>query len=382
MNRGLQRQVNPKITAVVILLVLVLVQFAWWRGLVSRTRPAGSGGPGGGGGPGPQPLRLVGREDVIVETLAGDVEPGDADGPGSAARFDGPTGLALDSQGHLYVADTRNHRIRKVGPTGKTTTLAGGEAGYADGPALQARFNAPCGVAVAPDGTVYVADTGNHRIRRIRDGQVTTLAGGAPGLADGQGAAARFNLPCALAWVPASPPYLLVADAGNRRVRRVELSGRVSGGNLLPGAPTAVAGGPPVGAAVPQAGIILIGAQPLRHVPIDRQGYSDQIKPDQLLLKHPVALCPAPKTSGEWFAADADYSAVFHIREGRAEILAGICEINRAHFGWKDDTGNRCGLGMLSGIVADGGGRVYVSDTTNNAIRRLTLTYWSAKREE
>src|SRR5436309_3443597 len=105
------------------MLTLIGVQWVWWRYLVYR--PPGkpgqmSGGPAGGG---PRQLVVVGRPDVIVSSLAGSMAPGDADGPGHAARFDRPTGLALDADGSLYVADTGNHRIRKVSPAGDTTTV-------------------------------------------------------------------------------------------------------------------------------------------------------------------------------------------------------------------------------------------------------------------
>jgi DNA-binding beta-propeller fold protein YncE len=109
-----------------------------------------------------------------VTTLAGAPEPGYADGQGAAARFNFPVGVAVDAEGNLYVADTANHRIRKITPDGKVTTLAGsGEPGDADGPAGEAQFRAPEGVAVGADGGdrggrfVIVADTGNHRICKI-----------------------------------------------------------------------------------------------------------------------------------------------------------------------------------------------------------------------
>jgi len=112
------QQVSPKVTAAVILIVLVVIQVAWWRGLVMK--PKSTGGPMGGGG-GPHlsgPPTLIGRKDVQVDTFAGAVEPGDADGPGHQARFDTPVGLAVDSQGSLYVADSRNNRIRRITPQG------------------------------------------------------------------------------------------------------------------------------------------------------------------------------------------------------------------------------------------------------------------------
>src|SRR5205085_149268 len=134
-----------------------------------------------------------------VTTIAGSAE-GDADGAGASVAFDTPSGLALDDAGNLYVADTGNNRIRKVAPDGQVTTIAGdGTAGYADGAATTARFNAPIGVAVTHEGRIYVADTYNDRIRLITPaGQVSTVAGaGQPGYADGAAAVALFDTPCA-----------------------------------------------------------------------------------------------------------------------------------------------------------------------------------------
>src|SRR2546421_12198339 len=105
-----KRQVDPRITGVAIILVLVIVQWFWWKGLVSKPklRPPGGGAPAAAAGGEPTTL---GREDVEVITIAGEPEPGDADGLGRDARFDGPSGLALDRDGNLVVADCRNHRI-------------------------------------------------------------------------------------------------------------------------------------------------------------------------------------------------------------------------------------------------------------------------------
>lgn len=163
-----------------------------------------------------------------VSTLAGG-EEGFRDGSGGEARFNTPSGLALDAAGNLYVADTGNHAIRKIGPDGKVSTLAGnGKPGFRDGPGAQAQFNGPIGVAVDAAGRVLVADTYNDRIRVITpDGQVSTLAGGdRPGLLDGAGAEARFDTPCGLA-VDAQG-VVWVADSRNDALRRITPDGRVS----------------------------------------------------------------------------------------------------------------------------------------------------------
>jgi len=168
------------------------------------------------------------RPDGSVATLAGGAE-GFRDGQGAAARFDTPSGLALDSTGNLYVADTGNHAIRKVTPEGLVTTLAGtGAPGYRDGPGAQAQFDGPMGVAVDGAGRVIVADAYNDRIRAIApDGQVTTLAGGAlPGDVDGAGAQARLDTPCAV--LVDSRGRIVVADTRNDALRAIDAAGNVT----------------------------------------------------------------------------------------------------------------------------------------------------------
>ena len=132
-----------------------------------------------------------------------------------AASFNTPSGLAIDKDGNLYVADTGNNSIRKVTPEGLVSTIAGdGTAGYADGPAAQARFNGPIGVAVDKNANVYVADTYNDRIRKISpDGQVTTV---------GQ---QQFDTPCGIAVMPDGS--LIVADTGNNQLRKMAPDGSI-----------------------------------------------------------------------------------------------------------------------------------------------------------
>lgn len=172
-------------------------------------------------------IRRIGS-DGVVTTLAGFSE-GFADGDGTAARFNTPSGVAVDRAGNVYVADTGNHAIRKITPLGAVSTMAGtGVAGFRDGAAAQAQFNGPIGVAVDAHGNVYVADTYNDRIRRIdTQGQVSTVAGGErPGNIDGAGAEARFDTPTALA-VDADG-ILWVADTCNNTIRRIGPDGTVT----------------------------------------------------------------------------------------------------------------------------------------------------------
>ena len=167
--------------------------------------------------------------DGTVTTFAGGSE-GFADGTATAASFNTPSGLALSKDGTVFVADTGNNRIRKITPEGKVSTIAGdGTAGYADGPAAQAKFNGPIGIAVDPRGNIFVADTYNDRIRLITtDGQVSTVAGhGTPGYADGDRNVALFDSPCGII-TNANDGSLIVADTGNDRLRKITSEGNVT----------------------------------------------------------------------------------------------------------------------------------------------------------
>ncbi len=176
--------------------------------------------------PGPVPTALGWA--AQIDRVAGDGVGGVVDGPAAQARFGDPYGLALDAQGVLYIADGGNdNRIRRLHPDGRVDTLAGQGEGWRDGPALQARFHTPSGLAVDAAGNVFVADTGNHVIRRIaRDGTVSTLAGdGTRGFADGAAAQARFDAPMGVA--VAADGRVFVADTYNDRIRVIDLDGQV-----------------------------------------------------------------------------------------------------------------------------------------------------------
>ncbi|MDB5012923.1 MAG: hypothetical protein JWQ25_1125, partial [Daejeonella sp.] len=138
----------------------------------------------------------------IVSTLAGSGSAGFADGVGTAASFSNPKGLAVDSAGNVYVADAVNNRIRKITSEGVVTTLAGNSAsGFIDGLGNQASFYNPSAIALDAKGNLYVADEKNHAVRKISpSGEVNTLAGnGSSGSVNGNGAEASFNYPSGIA---------------------------------------------------------------------------------------------------------------------------------------------------------------------------------------
>jgi sugar lactone lactonase YvrE len=175
----------------------------------------------------------------LVSTLAGQLGvPGSADETGAQARFDSPCGITLDLNGNLFVSDTGNHTIRKITPGGVVNTIAGtaGQAGFANEVGPAARFNSPLGLAVATNGMIYVADCGNHVVRAISgSGSVTTLAGNPEnwGSENGSGTNARFNGPVGL--VLDDLGTLFVADSNNHIIRKITPDGAVSTWAGVPG---------------------------------------------------------------------------------------------------------------------------------------------------
>lgn len=275
----------------------------------------------------------------IVTTLAGIggfMGEGSSDGPGSTARFSYPNSVAVDGAGNVYVADVGNFTIRKIMPDGVVTTFAGtaGSRGLVDSTGSNARFYSPNGVAVGGSDTVYVADSVNSAIRKITPAaQVTTLAGGGSGgrgTADGVGSAARFNQPTDVA----ADGYgnLYVADSNNATIRKITSAGEV----------TTLAG---------SAGNI--GS-------VDGTGSA-------ALFHTPKGL--AVDGSGNVFVADFDNSTIRKITAaGIVTTFAGAANIA----GTIDATGSAARFDHPSHVAVDSAGNVYVADTNNHTIRKIT----------
>jgi sugar lactone lactonase YvrE len=167
---------------------------------------------------------------TTITPVAGGISPGSADGPAATASFSAPFGLTQDGAGNVYVADYGNETIRRIAPDGTVSTLAGlaGAGGTVDGTGSAARFNRPSGIAMGPDGDLYIAEIGSHLIRRVTtSGVVTTYAGSTAGYADGAPLSAQFNSPRGVA--VASNGDVLVADTLNNRIRRIVRNGTVAG---------------------------------------------------------------------------------------------------------------------------------------------------------
>lgn len=275
--------------------------------------------------------------DGTVTTIAGTAgQSGSADGTGPAAQFSRPGGVAVDTAGNVYVADIGGHTIRKLTPDRKVTTMAGlpGLEGSADGTGVGAQFGGATGVTADRAGIVYVADTGNHTIRKITpQGEVSTFAGsaGQSGDTDGTGMAARFNEPRGLALDAAG--NLFVADGGNNTVRKITPEGVVS---TLAGT----------------AG--------------RRGGYADGTR-GAARFSYPSDV--AVDRAGNIFVADFGNSAIRRVTPaGVVTTVAGT----PGQIGSADGIGVAAQFHGPSGVAIDPSGNVFVADSNNATIRKIS----------
>lgn len=270
-----------------------------------------------------------------VSTLAGDsslINGGHDDGTGAAASFKGPRGIAVDAGGIVYVADYENSMIRKVTPQGVVSTFAGSTvAGALDGTGTAAQFKYPWGIVVDASGNVFVADQGNHLIRKITPaGVVTTFAGtGTPGFANGNGTSAQFHYPTGLAIDAAGNLY--VGDQNNNVVRLITPAGDVStfaGSGTqasVDGTGTAASFNLPIGVSTDAGGNVYV---------------------TELLNNGVRKISPAK----------------------RVTTLVSGSPLGA----YVDGNGNDARFNDPMGVAVDRKGDVYIADRSNNMIRRIT----------
>ena len=305
-----------------------------------------------------------------VVVLAGDGTPGFRDGDAAHARLSDPFGVAIGRDGTVYVSDAGDaHRIRRVSPRGAVSTVAGSVRGFADGAAESARFDTPSGLAIDAAGALYVADTGNNAVRRVDpDGRVTTVAGdGVAGYADGPGAQARFNGPMAVAVDPAG--RVIVADAYNDRIRAISADGRVTtvAGTGARGADDGEASAArfdtPSGVAVDAGGVIYVadsGNGALRA--IGPGGVATIATAEPLVRPAGVAIA----ASGHVYLTDDRGRVLERSPDGSSRLIAGSVP------GFRDGDGHEARFRRLAGIAVAAPGRLVVADA-GNALIRLVL---------
>lgn len=271
-------------------------------------------------------------------TLAGSAPIGSADGVGAQARFSSPGGVALDANGNVFVADSGNDTIRKITPAGVVTTFAGlaGVQGSADGTGTNALFNRPHSVAVDTNGNLFVADTSNHTIRMITPaGVVTTLAGMAlvPGSIDGTGTNAQFSFPSGVAVDVSGNAY--VADQANDLIRKITPAGVV----------TTLAGKP------------------------SRPGSADGTNNTaQFYFPAGIGLDPA----GNLFVADSVNKTIRKVAPVGTNWVVTTLAGQVMVAGSANGIGTNALFGAPSNLAVDPATNIYVADTDNNTIRKIT----------
>jgi streptogramin lyase len=305
------------------------------------------------------------------------------DSMGARAKFKRPYGLAADRAGNIYVADTGNHAIRKINPTGNVVTLAGAPvSGYTNGVGISARFNYPGGVTVDKEGNVYVADTYNYRIRKIDHTRtVTTIAGsGSPGHTNGSGTTAAFSLPLGLACDTAGNLYI----ADHNSIRKMTPAGEVT---TLAGT-NAVGAAEGIGTAARFSGATGLAIDATGNIYVaDRDNHKiRRVTPAGVVTTFAgsglpgtndgyitIASFNSPKAiaidkAGNFYVADAGNHKIRKITpDGIVTTLAG----NTA--GNTDGIGSDAFFNDPSGLVIDALGNLYVSDSGNSLIRKMVI---------
>ncbi len=334
-----------------------------------------------------------------TQSFAGNDNPGFMDGAGGKARFNRPSKIAVDRNGNLYVSDELNNRIRKISPDGVVSTLAGsGRPGAEDNRiGSKASFNGPSGIAVDKYGDVFVADVFNHRIRKISpSGAVSTYAGnGQAAFADHiNGLKASFHFPVDLAVDEMGNVF--VADEGNNRIRKIIPGGSVSSfaGNGFIGSfdgknGESVTFHQPNGIAIDSKGNIYVADQlnhKIRKITAEgvvttlagsgAAGSADNLIGALASFNHPRGI--AVDGAGNVYVGDVANQKIRRIAlSGAVTTLSGS-----GAPGSQDDTnGSLAGFYFPNGLAVNNAGELFVADALNNKIRVVELKGYAISPE-
>jgi len=339
--------------------------------------------------------------DGIIQTIAGSggTNYGGDGGLATQAFLDRPRDVAMDLTGNLYVADTGNHRVRKITPSGSISTVAGtGSPGFSgdNGPALAAALNSPSGVVADLQGNVYISDTNNNRVRKVgRDGNIATVAGSDASCSNNEGVTAVNGcvpLPQGIAVDPSG--NLLIAAAGNHRVRMVDQAGIVrtvagNGTSAFSGD-----GGPAVSASLWGPSAVAFDArggfyiadtynQRVRYVAANgiistvagngTTGDGGSTIATQAAIEYPSGVAVGP--DGSFYVSSGGSDIVKVTLEGTISRIAGDANEQSAASGFSGDGGPSLGalMNLPQGVAFDNAGNIYVADTKNDRVRKITL---------
>lgn len=316
----------------------------------------------------------------IVSTFAGSLV-GYADGSATDSQFYNPSGLCIDSMGNLFVADEYNQKIRKIASDGTVSTFAGSTIGYADGSGLNAKFSYPSGLCIDNNDNIYVADRFNHKIRKITpEGVVSTIAGSSQGFTNGAATTAKFNYPTSIC-IDASG-NLFVADKSNHKIRKITQQGIVStfAGSIegyIDGMSTVARFNDPFGITIDQSGTLFV-------TDLDNEGIR-KITPDGLVntfagtsygyadgngtnaqFHRPLGICI--DSSNNLYVTE-----ISRIRKitpsADVTTIAGTTQN-----GFQDGNSDVALFNSPTAVIIDSDGNLYIADTANHKIRKVIET--------
>jgi sugar lactone lactonase YvrE len=306
-----------------------------------------------------------------VTTLAGSGEYGDLDGEGTEAQFASPFGITIGTDGNLYVTDKDNYRIRKITASGTVTTFAGNFYGSDDNNGTDASFAQPQGITADNNGNLYVADTGNTRIRKIdSSANVTTIAGNSAGYIDANGTSAAFSNPEGITIDGSGNLY--VADTGNTRVnsiRKIDTSGNVStftgGLSFKDGTGSTARFYFPKGIITDNNGNFYVAdTENYRVRKIDSNGNVTTLGDTNVIFSNPFGL--VRDSNGNIYFSEANGSKIRKINtSGNVTIFAGSSQ------GFNNAQGTNARFAIPLGMAIDSNNNIYVAEGSNHKIRKI-----------